>query len=130
MKLQIQLQNDNYQMVPDYTFQKEIFMIWPSVLTIGVMAASLLVAFTKLAKIINEFEPVTMLVNEDQYENAKNKVGDFARVIEMSSDDAWAQDTLPIFLKIIWDKYAVNFQFNAYGGLIDGLYSLGKKTTN
>ena len=121
--------NDNYQMVPDYTFQKEIFMIWPERSDNwrnGGKPAQ--VAFTKLAKIINEFEPVTMLVNEDQYENAKNKVGDFARVIEMSSDDAWAQDTLPIFLKNnLGQVRAVNFQFNAYGGLIDGLYFPWKK---
>lgn len=116
--------NDNYQMVPDYTEQKEIFMIWPERQDNWRNGAKpVQKIFTALAKIISEFEPITMLVNQDQYLNAKNKVEKFARVIEMSSDDAWAQDTLPVFVKN--DKgniRAVNFKFNAYGGLIDGLY--------
>ncbi len=116
--------NDNYQMVPDYTEQKEIFMIWPERQDNWRNGAKpVQKVFTALAKIISEFEPITMLVNQDQYLNAKNKVEKFARVIEMSSDDAWAQDTLPVFVKN--DKgniRAVNFKFNAYGGLIDGLY--------
>ena len=116
--------NDNYQMVPDYTEQKEIFMIWPERQDNWRNGAKpVQKVFTALAKIISEFEPITMLVNQDQYLNAKNKVEKFARVIEMSSDDAWAQDTLPVFGKN--DKgniRAVNFKFNAYGGLIDGLY--------
>ena len=107
--------NDNYQMVPDYTEQKEIFMIWPERQDNWRNGAKpVQKVFTALAKIISEFEPITMLVNQDQYLNAKNKVEKFARVIEMSSDDAWAQDTLPVFVKN--DKgniRAVNFKFNA-----------------
>lgn len=116
--------NDKYQMVPDYIPQKEIFMIWPERPDNWRNGAKpVQKAFTKLAKIISKFEPLTILVNEDQYLNAKSKVGNYARVLEMSSDDAWAQDTLPIFVRNNQGKIrAVNFKFNAYGGLIDGLY--------
>lgn len=115
---------DHFKMTADYNLQGEIFMIWPQRTDNwrngGKPAQN---AFTKLAQVISQFESVTMLVNENQYTNAKIKVGKFARVVEMSSDDSWARDTLPIFVKNDSGQIrAVNFKFNAYGGLIDGLY--------
>ncbi|WP_235972076.1 agmatine deiminase family protein [Limosilactobacillus urinaemulieris] len=79
-------------------------------------------AFTELAKIISQFQPVTMLVNEDQYLNAKEKLAGIARVVEMSNNDARAKDVLPIYINRGHDIRAVNFSFNAWGGLVDGLY--------
>lgn len=45
------------------------------------------------------------------------------RIIEMSSNDAWCRDMGPSFL--INDKgetRACDWTFNAWGGLVDGLY--------
>jgi agmatine deiminase len=121
--------NDGYQMIAEYSDQKELFMIWPERPDNWRNGAKpVQKSFTKLAKIISKYEPVTMLVNESQYSNALSQIGSFTRVLEMSSDDAWAQDTLPIFVKNKAGKIrAINFKFNAYGGLIDGLYFPWKK---
>lgn len=115
---------DQFKMTADYNLQSEVFMIWPQRTDNwrngGKPAQD---SFAKLAETISKFEPITMLVNENQYTHAKTKVGKFARVIEISSDDAWARDTLPIFVKNdLGQIRALNFKFNAYGGLIDGLY--------
>ena len=45
--------------------------------------------FVEVAKAINKFEPVTVGVNEDQYENARGMLPEEIRVVEMSNNDSW-----------------------------------------
>ena len=64
-----------------------------------------------------------MGVNNDQYENAVNLLPDTVRVVELSSNDAWMRDCGPTF--VVNDKgdvRLVDWDFNAWGGLYDGLY--------
>ena len=45
------------------------------------------------------------------------------RVIEMTNDDSWIRDCGPTFLvNDRGDLRAVDWEFNAWGGLVDGLY--------
>lgn len=114
---------DHFKMTAEFNRQQASYMIWPqrqdNWRNGGKPAQK---AFTQLAKIISKFQPLTMLVNEDQYLNAKAKLKGIARVVEMSSNDAWAKDVLPIYLNNGHQLRAVSFGFNAWGGLIDGLY--------
>ncbi|MBD8086069.1 agmatine deiminase family protein [Limosilactobacillus sp. c9Ua_26_M] len=114
---------DHYHITAEFERQRASFMIWPerqdNWRNGGKPAQK---AFTELAKIISQFQPVTMLVNEDQYLNAKEKLAGIARVVEMSNNDARAKDVLPIYINRGHDIRAVNFSFNAWGGLVDGLY--------
>ena len=114
---------DHFRMTAEFQPQQSTYMIWPerqdNWRNGGKPAQK---AFTELAKIISKFQPITMLVNEDQYLNAKEKLSGFARVVEMSSNDAWAKDVLPIYVNRDHEVRAVDFEFNAWGGLIDGLY--------
>ena len=76
-----------------------------------------------MATAISRFEPVTVGVNHDQYENAVNLLPASVRVIELSSNDAWMRDCGPTF--VVNDKgdvRLVDWDFNAWGGLYDGLY--------
>ena len=69
------------------------------------------------------FEPVTVGVNHGQYENARNLLPAAVRVVELSSNDAWVRDCGPTF--VVNDKgdvRLVDWEFNAWGGLYDGLY--------
>ncbi|MBC8824204.1 agmatine deiminase family protein, partial [Escherichia coli] len=62
-------------------------------------------------------------VSPNQYKNARKELPDTIRVIEMSNDDAWIRDYGPSFL--VNDKgemRGVDWGFNAWGGLLDGLY--------
>lgn len=79
--------------------------------------------FAEVANTIAKYEPMTILVNQDQYVNARNMVGPKVRVVEMSNNDSWVRDSGPSF--VVNDKgtvRGVDWGFNAYGGLIEGIY--------
>ena len=80
-------------------------------------------AFCEVACAIAKSEKVTVLASFEQYENARRMLPPHIRVVEMSSDDAWARDVSPEF--VVNDKgdmRGVDWYFNAWGGLVDGLY--------
>ncbi len=79
--------------------------------------------FKNVASVIGKYEPVTMLVSRNQYSNARGMLPDYVRVVEMSNNDSWVRDCGATFLTD--DKgtlRAVDWSFNAWGGLVDGLY--------
>lgn len=79
--------------------------------------------FAQVAEAIAEFEPVTVGVNDDQYENARNMLPDQVKVIEISNNDSWIRDCGATFVKNDHGELrAVDWTFNAWGGLVDGLY--------
>ncbi|HTQ70615.1 MAG TPA: agmatine deiminase [Acidocella sp.] len=75
-------------------------------------------AFTAVASAIARFEPVTMLVSAAQYENARAMLPPEVRVVEMSSNDAWARDVGCTFLLGQDGQLAgVDWPFTSWGGL-------------
>jgi len=113
---------DGFRMPGEFEEQKQIFMIWPE-RTDNWRAGAKPATFANVAAAISEFEPVTMCVSAAQYEHAKTMLPAGVRIIEMSSNDAWCRDMGPSFL--INDKgetRACDWTFNAWGGLVDGLY--------
>jgi len=80
-------------------------------------------AWVEVATAIAGFEPVSVGVNHDQYENARAMLPAQVRVVEISNNDAWMRDCGPTF--VVDDKggvRVVHWDFNAWGGLYDGLY--------
>jgi agmatine deiminase len=64
-----------------------------------------------------------MLGSQQQYENALSLLPEHVRVVEMSSDDSWVRDSGPTFVTDGKGTVRViNWDFNAWGGLFDGLY--------
>jgi agmatine deiminase len=58
-----------------------------------------------------------------QYEFARAELDTRIRVIEISNNDAWMRDTGPTFVvNASGRRRAVDWQFNAWGGLNGGLY--------
>lgn len=78
--------------------------------------------FAEVAREIARFEPVTVCVNHDQFANARHMLPDEVRVVEMSNDDAWIRDCGPTFVTNGREIRGVDWRFNAWGGLVDGLY--------
>lgn len=116
--------DDGFRIPGEFENQSRCFIVWPqrpdNWREGGKPAQK---SFACLAEKLANIEKVTMLVNEDQYENARNKLSSNIRVVEMSSNDAWMKDFGPFY--VINDKGKVRsviFQFNAWGGLLDGLY--------
>lgn len=115
---------DGYRMPAEFEKQDGIWMLWPERNDNwrgGAKPAQ--EAFINVAKAIVRFEPVTVCVSPCQYLNARSRLPGEVRVVEMESNDAWIRDCGPTFL--INDKggiRAVDWEFNAWGGLVDGLY--------
>lgn len=80
-------------------------------------------AFADVAGEIAKCERVTMLVSHREYQNARLMLSPDIRVVEMSSDDAWARDVSPEWvINADGVMRGVSFGFNAWGGLYDGCY--------
>ncbi len=80
--------------------------------------------FVEVAKAISQFEPLTVGVNEDQYENARGMLPENVRVVELSNNDSWIRDCGATFVvnDTTGEVRGVDWTFNAWGGLVDGLY--------
>ena len=80
-------------------------------------------AFVEVAAAIVKYEPVTMMVNAAQYDNACNMLPPEVRVVEVSNNDSWARDCGATFVvNNTGEVRAIDWRFNAWGGLVDGLY--------
>ena len=73
-------------------------------------------SLTTIAKTIAQFEPVTMLVRANEYDLARELVGDKVELVVAALDDLWMRDTGPTFVRTEQgEKAAVNFNFNGWG---------------
>lgn len=121
---------DGFYMPAEWYPQYQVWMLWPERTDnwrLGAKPAQN--AFVEVALAIAEFAIVTVGVSACQYENAvfhlTHGVTDkLIRVVELSSNDAWARDTGPTF--VVSDDgesvRGVDWKFNAWGGLEGGLY--------
>jgi agmatine deiminase len=80
-------------------------------------------AFAAVAQAIALGEPVTVGVSAAQFQNARARLPQAVRVVEMSSNDAWMRDCGPTFvIDAKGRRRGIDWTFNAWGGLRGGLY--------
>jgi agmatine deiminase len=80
-------------------------------------------AFVGVARAIAQYEPVTMMVSARQFANARRLLPEAVRVVEVSTNDAWARDVgCSFLLNASGELRGVDWPFNAWGGLLNGLY--------
>lgn len=82
-------------------------------------------AFSAVARAIARFEPVMMGVSGREWETAKKFLSPDSNItlVEMEADDAWMRDVGPTFIRNRRGEIrAVDWGFNAWGGLNGGLY--------
>lgn len=115
---------DGFRMPAEFEPHAGTYMIWPERpdnWRYGAKYAQK--AFAETAAAIGGYEPLTMLVSAAQYENARARLPAYIRVIEMSNNDAWVRDSGATFVKNdLGALRGVDWKFNAWGGLEDGLY--------
>ncbi len=115
---------DGFRMPGEFEPQSRVWMIWPQrpdVWRDGAQPGQQ--AFVDVATAIQKFTPVTMLTAADQLENARAQLPEPVQVLEMPSNDSWMRDSGPSFVKNgSGELRVVDWQFNAYGGLEEGLY--------
>jgi agmatine deiminase len=115
---------DGYRMPGEFEPHAGCWMLWPERpdnWRLGGKPAQL--AFVAVAAAIAGSEPVTVGVSARQFANARRLLPAAVRVVEISSNDAWMRDVGPTF--VVNDRggiRGVDWMFNAWGGLQDGLY--------
>lgn len=72
-------------------------------------------ACARIARAIRHFEPVTMIVRDEDLRAARAMCGAGIDYLVMPLDDSWARDSGPVFLKSGNELAATVFQFNAWG---------------
>ncbi len=115
---------DGYRMPAEFEPHRGCWLLWPErgdTWRLGARPAQQ--AFKAVATAIASSEPVTVGASQAQYENARAALPESVRVVELSSDDAWMRDVGPTFVvNREGDMRAVDWLFNAWGGLTDGAY--------
>ena len=114
---------DGFFMPPEYSRHYGCVLIWPhrrDSWQYGAYAARK--AFAELIGIISESEKVVVCARYEDYDSARKALPDNVRVVEMSSDDSWARDVAPTFVTDGKTIRGIDWGFNAWGGLFDGLY--------
>ncbi|MEM7534475.1 MAG: agmatine deiminase [Chloroflexota bacterium] len=116
---------DGFIMPGEFEQHAGCWMLWPERTDVwrgGAKPAQR--AYAEVATAIAQFEPLTMGVSASQFRNARNMLPTHIRVVELSADDAWIRDTGPIFVRnhATGEVRGVDFKFNAWGGLLSGLY--------
>jgi agmatine deiminase len=115
---------DGFRMPAEFERHAGTWMLWPERSDnwrLGAKPAQR--AFAQVAAAIAEFEPVTVGVSARQFEHARAALAPRVRVVEMSSNDSWMRDCGPTFVvNNRGDVRAINWRFNAWGGLAGGLY--------
>lgn len=115
---------DGFRMPGEFEPQDNVWMVWPerpdNWRDGGKPAQE---GFKNVAKAISQFTPMNVIASQQQFKNARYQLPPEISVFEMSNNDAWVRDCGPSFL--IDDKgnlRATDWEFNAWGGLVDGLY--------
>ena len=133
---------EGYSMPGEFEPHRGCIMIWPKrpgSWNYGAVKAR--EAFKNVAHAIAESEDVYMLAEPDVAEDARRALGitgnagtetpengSRLHVLEMESDDAWARDVGPTFVKNgAGDVRGIDWEFNAWGGTVDGLYAHWEK---
>ncbi len=115
---------DGYRMPAEWEPHVGAWMLWPERSDNwrnGALPAQR--AFAKVAEAINRGEPVTVCVSPGQYVLAREKLASEIRLVEMSSNDSWIRDCGPTFVvNDAGEVRGIDWQFNAWGGLLGGLY--------
>ena len=115
---------DGFRMPGEHEPQEAVWIAWPErpdSWRWGAKPAQS--AFVEVAKAIAEETQVNMIVSAGQYDNARQQLPPHIRVVEMSTNDSWMRDMGPSYVvNDEGERRGVDWQFNAWGGLVDGLY--------
>ncbi len=115
---------DGFRMPGEFEAHAGCWMLWPERSDNWRMGGKpAQKAFKNVAETIARYEPVTMCVSAGQYQAARQALDSSVRVVEMSNNDSWMRDCGATF--VINDKgitRGIDWRFNAWGGLVDGLY--------
>ncbi len=117
--------SDGFYMPAEFEPHKGCIMIFPErpgSWTYG--GAEAQAAFAAVARAISRSERVYMLASHRTIAAARALLPPEVEILLIDSDDAWARDTAPTFVRDgAGEVRGINWSFNAWGGGTNGLYS-------
>ncbi|MFB1118502.1 agmatine deiminase [Dickeya dadantii] len=117
---------DGFSMPAEWAPHDAVWMLWPYRRDNWRSQGDAIPAqrtFAAVAAAIAQTTPVIMGVPRDQMALAKSVMPAGVTLVEMESDDAWMRDTGPtVVLNDAGERRGVDWQFNAWGGALGGLY--------
>lgn len=119
---------DGMHMPAEFAPQEGVILIWPvRPGSWGKNPLDAQKAFLDIIRALSEHETVYLLADQEHFAEADKKAGQYAKVLVIESDDAWARDVGPTFVTDGKKIRGISFQFNAWGGTFDGLYASWEK---
>ncbi|MGE0115140.1 MAG: agmatine deiminase [Steroidobacteraceae bacterium] len=116
--------DDGFYMPAEFAPHRGCWLLWPergNNWRLGAKPAQQ--AFVAVATAIAAGEPVSVGVSQEQFVNARARLPESVRVVELSHNDAWMRDVGPTcVVNRLGEVRGVDWQFNAWGGLQGGLY--------
>ena len=107
-----------YNMPAEWEKHARTLISWPvkSSLTNPQNYEAIRDAYAALVNAVCEFEPVTVIANEDTAEEPRSLCSSQADIITAPHDDAWIRDNGPIFVRNQNNELAgLDWRFNAWG---------------
>jgi len=115
---------DGFCMPAEFSSQQGVLLIWPTRPgSWGVDPTAAQNAFCEIIRTASKSERVYLLADNAHLNEARAAAGDYATIIEIESDDAWARDVGPTFVTNGTSVRGIDWRFNAWGGEVDGLYA-------
>ncbi len=107
---------DGFSMPAEWAAHQGCWMAWPCHPTTFPDLKAARKAYAAVARAIARFEPLTMIANPEDAEDARGQCGDPIRVLEHAIDDSWTRDTGPTWLVDGRGNLAgVDWLFNNWG---------------
>jgi agmatine deiminase len=105
------------RMPAEFAVHERTVMCWPTRTDLyGQRMAEARRAHATVARTIGGFEPVTMIANHDQVDEAVRLCGPGVEVVELPIDDSWFRDTGPIYVTDGRRREGTCWTFNGWGG--------------
>ncbi len=116
---------DGFSMPAEFSAHHGTIMIWPERPgSWGDDPSAARKAFGTIASHLAEHEQVYMLVNQRTVQSAKQMLPDSVHLLMIDTDDSWARDVAPTFVRNQAGVLrGIDWAFNAWGGTFDGLYT-------
>ena len=124
MTLQSLPSQDGFRMPAEFSRQDGVLLVWPvRPGSWGVNPGAAQKAFCEIMRACSRSERVYLLADAAHLQEATQAAGEFAIIIEIETNDAWARDIGPTFVSNGQEARGISWRFNAWGGAVDGLYA-------
>ena len=115
---------DGFTMPAEFAPQDGVLLVWPvRPGSWGKDPGAAQRAFCNIMREAAKSERVFLLADATHLDEARAQAGGFATILQIPTDDAWARDIGPTFVTNKTEARGINWRFNAWGGLVDGLYA-------